>query len=101
MCGVMSGVAFVAHDSLPSACHIVFVRVPETPRLADTNRYFDPVPGAVAADLAALGVHVPEADRFDAVTRAFLGSGPNQVTTEDQAIFAGMLDRELLDAARP
>ena len=100
MCGVMSGSAFVAHDSLPSACRIIFVRVPETPRLANTNRYFDPAPGAVAADLADLGANIPEADRFDMFTRGFLGTSPEQVTTEDQATFAGMLDRELLELPR-
>jgi hypothetical protein len=100
LCGVMSGSAFVAHDSLPSACRIIFVRVPETPRLASTNRYFDPVPGAIAADLADLGANIAEADRFDAFTRGFLEACPEQVTSEDQATFAGMLDRELLEVPR-
>ena len=100
LCGAMSGSAFVAHDSLPSACRIIFVRVPETARLASTNRYFDPVPGAIVADLADLGANIAEADRFDAFTRGFLGTSPEQVTTEDQATFAGMLDRELLEVPR-
>jgi hypothetical protein len=91
MCGVISGSAFVAHDSLPSACRIIFVRVPETPRLASTNRYFDPIPGAIAAHLAELGANIAESDRFDAFTRGFLGTCPEQVTTEDQATFAGIL----------
>jgi len=55
LCGVMSGVAFVAHESLPSACRIVFIRVPDTPRLNRTNRYFESHPGAITADLADLG----------------------------------------------
>jgi hypothetical protein len=100
LCGVMSGSAFVAHDSLPSTCRIVFVRVPESPRLAGTNRYFDPVPGAIATDLAELGANIPESDRFDSFTRGFLGTCPDQATTQDQATFAGMLDRELLDVRR-
>jgi len=54
--------------------NIIFVRVPETPRLASTNRYFDPVPGAIAADLADLGANITEAGRFDAFTRGFLGT---------------------------
>ncbi len=99
LCGVMSGVAFVSSEPLPSACRIVFIRVPDTPRLDGTNRYFDPVPGAIAADLVALGLNVPEADRLDAFTREFLGTSPNQVTTQDQAMFASMLDREHLDVA--
>jgi hypothetical protein len=98
LCGVMSGVAFLSHESLPSACRIVFVRVPETARLDATNRYFDPVPGAIAADLADLGMNLPEADRFDTVTRAFLGAWPNQVASQDQAAFASMLDRAHLHA---
>ena len=95
----MSGVAFVAHEPLPSACRIIFIRVPDTPLLDGTNRYFDPAPGAIAADLVDLGVNVPEADRLDAFTREFLGTHPNQVTTQDQATFASMLDREHLDMA--
>jgi hypothetical protein len=93
----MSGVAFISHEPHPSACRIVFIRVPDTPRLDRTNRYFDPVPGVVAADLVELGLDVPEADRLDAFTRAFLGATPNQVTTQDQATFASMLDRGHLD----
>ena len=77
----------------------MFIRVPDTPRLDGTNRYFDPVPGAIAADMVALGLNVPEADRLDAFTREFLGTRPNQVTTQDQAMFASMLDREHLDLA--
>jgi hypothetical protein len=100
LCGVMSGSAFVAHDSLPSACRTIFVRVPETPRLASTNRYFDPVPGAIAADLADLGTDIPEADRFDTFTRGVLAACPEQAMTEDLATFVGMLDRELLEVLR-
>jgi hypothetical protein len=58
-----------------------------------------PVP-AVAADLANLGANITEAGRFDTFTRGFLGTRPEQVTTEDQATFAGMLDRELLEVPR-
>ena len=32
LCGVMSGVAFVSSEPLPSACRIVFIRVPDTPQ---------------------------------------------------------------------
>jgi hypothetical protein len=97
LCGVMSGMAFVSHEPLQSACRIVFIRVPDTPRLDGTNRYFDPVPGAVAADLAGLGLHVRETDRLDAFMREFLGTAPIQVTTQHQGAFADMLDREHLD----
>jgi hypothetical protein len=96
LCGVMSGVAFVSNEPLPSSCRIIFIRVPDTPRLNATNRYFDPVPGAIAFDLVELGLNVPEADRLDAFAREFLGTSPNQVTTQDQATFASMLDREHL-----
>jgi hypothetical protein len=95
----MSGVAFVSHEPLPSASRIVFIRVQDTPRLDATNRYFDPAPGAIAADLKGLGVNIPEADRLDSFTRKFVGTHPTQVTTQDQATFASMLDREHLDLA--
>src|SRR5215472_1684604 len=51
LCGIMSGVAFVSQEPLPSACRIIFIRVPDTPRLDATNRYFDPIPGSISADL--------------------------------------------------
>jgi hypothetical protein len=99
LCGVMSGVAFVSHEPLPSACRIVFIRVPDTPRLDGTNRYFDPIPGSVAADLEGLGLAVPDADRLDTFTREFLGTAPIQATPQHQGAFAGILDREHLDVA--
>jgi hypothetical protein len=99
LCGVMSGVAFIAHEPLPSASRIVFIRVPDTPGLDGSNRFFDPAPGAIAADLMDLGVNIPEANRLDSFTRKFVGTHPTQATTQDQATFASMLDREHLDAA--
>jgi hypothetical protein len=99
LCGIMSGVAFVSHESLPSACRIIFVRVPETTQLDTTNCYLDPGPGTIATDLAGLGVNLAEADRFDVLSREFLSASPIQVTSQDQATFSGMLDREHLQAA--
>lgn len=100
LCGVMSGVAFLSHEPLPTACRIVFIRVPDTPKLDATNRYVDPVAGAVAADLADLGLAVAEAGRLDAFAREFLGTLPTQTTPEDQARFAGILDRHHLNEGR-
>lgn len=99
LCGVMSGAAFVAHETLPSACRVVFIRVPDTPRLDGTNRYLDPAAGAIAADLADLGVNVAEAKRLDSLARAFVAASPTQVTAQDQATFASILDREHLAEA--
>ncbi|MBL8839892.1 MAG: hypothetical protein JNL66_26785 [Alphaproteobacteria bacterium] len=99
LCGVMSGFAFLSHEPLPTACRVVFIRVPDTPKLDGTNRYLDPVPGAIAADLAELGLAVAEAERLDAFTHAFVGTLPMQATPEDQTTFASMLDRQHLDLA--
>ena len=99
LCGVMSGVAFIAHEPLPSASRIVFIRVPDTPKLEDSNRFFEPAPGTIAADLVDLGVSIAEADRLDAFTRTFVGSNPMQVTPQDQAAFASLLDPEGLETA--
>ena len=74
LCGVMSGVAFLAHEPLPSASRIVFIRVPDTPGLDGSNRFFDPAPGTIAADLVDLGVTISEADRLDSFTRKFVGT---------------------------
>lgn len=99
LCGVMSGAAFVAHEALPSAVRIIFIRVPDTSALDHTNRYLALAPGAVVADLAALGLAIREADRLDAFARAFLGETPAQVTAQDQATLADMLDREYIAPA--
>jgi hypothetical protein len=96
LCGVMSGAAFVAHESLPSAVRIVFIRVADTPALDDTNRYLPPTPGAVVADLAALGLNIRDAERLDSFMRGFLGEAPQQATNRDLTQLADMLDREYL-----
>ncbi len=101
LCGVMSGAAFVAHDSLPTACRILFIRVPDTPALDAGNRYLDPAPGAIAADLRALGAQIAEETHMEALARGFLGDGPQQVTAEDQTRFASLLDPPHLEAAGP
>jgi hypothetical protein len=92
MCGVMSGAAFVASEPLPSTTRIAFIRVPDTPALERTNRYFAAEPGAIAGDLAGLGLAVPAAERLDALLRGFLGPGPEQLSAADQAGFAAILD---------
>jgi len=101
LCGVMSGTALIAHEALPSAVRIVFIRVPDTSTLDATNRYFTPMPGAVVGDLATLGLRVRAAEDLDAFTREFLGDVPAQVTGQDQATLAGMLDREYFAPAGP
>jgi hypothetical protein len=99
LCGVMSGATFVAHEPLPSACRILFVRVPDTPELEAGNRYLEPASGAIAADLRGLGVNIAEAAPMETLARGFLGSGPEQVTAEDQSRFASLLDPPHLEAA--
>lgn len=96
LCGVMSGLAFVANETLPSACRVVFIRVSETPMLNLTNRYLTSAPGAIAADLLALGVSIPDTDKLDGFARDFVGERPDQVTLHDQTLFASMLDRQFL-----
>lgn len=93
LCGVISGVAFVAHDPLPSASRILCVRVPDDPALDRSNRYMAPAPGAIAADLQASGLPMTTAGDFDAAVREFLRPAPDQVTSRDHAAFADMLDR--------
>ena len=99
LCGVMSGVAFVAHESLPSACRIVFIRVPDTPMLNRTNRYFESIPAPSRPTSRISGVNAQEADRLDALTRSFLGTSANQVTPQDYAAFASLLDHAHFDLA--
>ena len=101
LCGVMSGTAFIAHEALPSAVRVVFIRVPDTSSLDATNRYLAPTSGAIAVDLAALGLPARGAEQVDAFTREFLGEAPTQVTGQDQATLAGMLDREYFAPTDP
>lgn len=98
MCGVMSGTAFVAAESLPCSSRVMFVRVPDDARLDATNRYLDAAPGAVANDLSELGLAARDLAELDAMARAFLGTAPDQVTAQDQTAFASILDRRYLPA---
>lgn len=96
LAGVMCGTAFLSHEALPSATRIIFVRVPDTAALNASNRYLAAEEGAVAADLATLGLVLREAGRVDASVRAILGAVPAQVSTQEQATLADMLDGEYL-----
>src|SRR4051794_6335430 len=80
LCGVMSGAAFVAHDSLPSACRILFIRVPDAPALDAGNRYLDRRQ-ARSRPICARWGHKSR-KHMEALGRGFLGSGPEQVTAE-------------------
>lgn len=92
--GMMSGVTFLAPEPEPSASRVVMIRVPARESLDATNRYVDPDPGVVAADLEALGL-VPDApERVDRIVREFLVSNRDvdQVDSSLQSALAAELD---------
>lgn len=97
--GIMSGGAFIAHEGLPSATRILFIRVPDTDVLDAGNRYLTPTPGAIVEDLVALGLLIEAAGQLDGLVRDFIGAAPLQVSTANQAALAGMLDAEYLASA--
>jgi hypothetical protein len=91
-CGVMSGVAYIAHEPLPVCLADRF-----HPRAGYAE------PRSHQSLFRAYGRHhrrrpggarlnVPEADRLDAFTRKFIGKRPTQVTPQDQVTFASMLE---------
>src|SRR5580698_10542202 len=72
LCGMMSGVAFVAHVALPSASRVLMVRVPDATALEASNGYLDPSPGFLTEDLARLDLRPGRGEELDALaTRYF------------------------------
>jgi len=93
--GVMAGSTYLAQEARPSACRFVAAQVPDTQALDASNRYFDPCPGAVAGDLASLGLPAPTATETDAAILAVLQNGAaiDQVAFADQLRIAEPIDR--------
>ena len=94
LCGILSGAAFVAHAALPSASRFLAVRVTDTAGLAASNRYVDPAPGFLTADLAGLGVKPREARALDDLAGGFFAEGAASVTPAMQEAFTELLDPE-------
>ena len=99
LCGVMSGATVVGPEPVPSATRFAAVRVPAEP--ADSNRYFEPSPGAVADDLLAAGLRLLSPASADALIRTFLSQPTHnfdQVSGADQTRITTELDKTYLAA---
>ena len=99
LCGVMSGATVVGPEPEPSTTRFAAVRVPAEP--ADSNRYFEPAPGAVAEDLLAAGLRLSNPAEADALLRAFLAGptgGFDQASDADQTRLTTELDKAYLAA---
>ena len=81
--GVMAGPCFVADHSLPTGTRLAAIRVPDSARLDDSNRYLATAPDELAADLTALGLAGERAQRLDGLIGTFLQAGPDQVEPQD------------------
>jgi hypothetical protein len=92
MCGVMSGLAFVANEALPSASRILAVRVPDSPQVAASNRYMDLGQPAIAEDLRALGLPLSIVSDADTHAASFFANDLDQVTAAEQSGFAALFD---------
>jgi hypothetical protein len=106
--GLMSGITVLAPEPLPSVSRIALVRVPAAAEaLERSNRYLEPE-GTLAADLAALGLCVPN-HAIDAALRSFLtatGQGgwdqmPSTVAAELIAHFDRLWFGQAADATAP
>jgi hypothetical protein len=95
ICGVLSGVTLVGPDPRPSASRFVMVRLPAP--ADDSNGYIEPSRDAVSADLAALGLPIPERAEVDSLVLGFLMPDRvpalMQVATDEQGQFAATFDR--------
>jgi hypothetical protein len=101
LCGMMSGVAFVAQMALPSAARVLMVRVPVAAALEASNRYLDPSPGFLTDDLASLGLHPTRGTALDALAARYFASPADQVTPADQEAFIELLDPEHASGPAP
>lgn len=101
LCGVLSGAAFLGQDQCPTSSRFLAVRVADGAALDASNRYMDAAPGAVGADLAALGVPVLDHATLDVAAQEFFRPGTDnieQVPSAIQARLADLLDRAWLNA---
>jgi hypothetical protein len=101
LCGVMSGSVIVGPDQQPCASAFVAVRVPADP--VASNRYVDATPGAIARDLAALGLPLSDPAEVDALLRDTLLPGRDgapflQISAERQARVVALLDHSYVAA---
>jgi hypothetical protein len=92
LCGMMSGVAFVAHVALPSASRVLMVRLPGAAALEASNGYLDPSPGFLTEDLARLDLRPGRGEELDALATRYFASSADQVTPADQEAFIELLD---------
>lgn len=92
LCGMISGVTFLGADPEPAASPIAAVRLPEGSQAGSSNRYLEAAPGAIAADLAALGLRAAAPERIDGLVLALLRGGTGKVTAAQQAALAAELD---------
>lgn len=103
LCGVLSGSVVVGPDPQPSATRFVMVRVPAAPD--SSNRYLEPMEGAVARDLELLGLKVPDAAHADVLVRRFLfpdgAATLLQVAATENARLTLAFDQGYLAEARP
>jgi hypothetical protein len=76
MSGLLTCTPLMAGESLPSCSRFLAIRVPARAGLDASNRYFRPLPGAIAEDLQAAGAVLNDSAGFDSRARAFLGAEP-------------------------
>ncbi|MEJ0017900.1 MAG: hypothetical protein WDN25_15290 [Acetobacteraceae bacterium] len=97
LCGIMSGVAFVAHETLPSYSRVLMVRCPPEADLDASNRYMERGDLAISRDLARLGVAMGAPDRLDRLATEFLAENMDQVSLGDLVALSGLLDEARIE----
>jgi hypothetical protein len=108
LCGSMSGVAFVAHETLCSAGRVIAIRLGAEAKPEASNAYLPEEPGRIAADLRALGIGFARPEReADEALRGFLAgndaaSGLNQVSLGNLLALSDLFDlRQMLGGVPP
>ncbi len=95
LAGIMAGSTYLAQEARPTACRFAAVQVPQAAVLDEGNCYFKPTSGAVATDLAALGLPAAAATEAEASVLALLrgGAAMDQVELVEQTRIAEAVDR--------
>jgi hypothetical protein len=90
----MAGATFLSPEPEPSASRVVMVRTLDDAPLDGSNRYMTASAGAVAEDIANLGLHVQEPDKIKKLLYDFLvqGSGVDQVDPALQSTLSAAFD---------
>ena len=100
LAGFMCGATVIGPESQPSVTRILLVRLPGADAAVPEGDPYLPPDALVVADLARLGMPLPDGSRAEAAIRAFLDGGPagglDQIAADTYKALVDLFDRHWL-----